>query len=239
MGFRFRRSVKIAPGIRLHLSKSGVSASFGRPGATVNVGPRGLKGTVGLPGTGLSWSRTIACARSGGGSRRMSIPDKIEFYRSQGGILSEFLGNLEQFIGQCFQEIKNHGRRNGWPVVIEIVAVELSPGHLRCNLITRSPWEPQRALSPGGFVLATYNVQQRDTNQKMVLGLLDGSNPSMIPSVAAAEAAEAAEQARREAAEAQEAARVQAAITKALGVGCALVAGLIIILGIIGSLSLK
>lgn len=56
MGFRFRRSLKIAPGIRLNFSKSGVSTSFGGRGATFNVGSRGTRTTVGLPGTGLSWS---------------------------------------------------------------------------------------------------------------------------------------------------------------------------------------
>lgn len=240
MSFRFRRSVKIAPGIRLNLSKTGVSASFGRRGATVNVGPRGVKGTVGLPGTGLSWSSTIAHTRSGGSTtRRMSIPDRIEFYRCQGGMLGQFVANLEQLVGQRFQEIKDYGRKNGWPVVLEISAIELSPGHLRCTLITRSPWEPQEALLPGGFILASYSVQQRDTNQKMVLGLLDGSSPSTIPSVASAEAAEAAEQATKTAFEAQEAARLQAIGYRALGVGCAVVFGIVMLLAIVGTLSTR
>lgn len=56
MGFRFRRSIKIAPGVRLNLSKSGVSTSIGKPGATVNLSKRGTKTTIGLPGTGLSYS---------------------------------------------------------------------------------------------------------------------------------------------------------------------------------------
>ncbi|TPG14720.1 DUF4236 domain-containing protein [Sphingomonas koreensis] len=56
MGFRFRRSIKIAPGVRLNLSKGGVSTSVGRRGATVNLSKRGTKTTVGLPGTGLSYT---------------------------------------------------------------------------------------------------------------------------------------------------------------------------------------
>ena len=59
MGFRFRRSVKIAPGIRLNLSKGGVSTSLGGRGATVNVSKRGVRGTVGLPGTGMSYSEKL------------------------------------------------------------------------------------------------------------------------------------------------------------------------------------
>jgi hypothetical protein len=60
MGFRFRKSIKLAPGIRLNLSKSGISTSLGPRGATVNVGgKRSPRVTVGVPGTGLSYSQRI------------------------------------------------------------------------------------------------------------------------------------------------------------------------------------
>lgn len=65
MGFRFRKSFKIAPGIRLNLSKSGVSTSIGGKGATVNVSKRGVRSTVGIPGSGISYSTST---RSGKGS---------------------------------------------------------------------------------------------------------------------------------------------------------------------------
>ena len=64
MGFRFQRSLRLAPGLRLNLSKSGVSATLGRPGATVNIGRRGVEGSAGLPGTGLSYRRRVV-GRSG------------------------------------------------------------------------------------------------------------------------------------------------------------------------------
>lgn len=57
MGFRFRRSIRLAPGIRLNLSSRGPSATVGPRGASINVGPRGTYANVGIPGTGLS-SRT-------------------------------------------------------------------------------------------------------------------------------------------------------------------------------------
>lgn len=59
MGFRFRRTLRLFPGVRLNFSKSGVSTSIGRPGATLNLGPRGPKYTVGVPGTGLSYSQRL------------------------------------------------------------------------------------------------------------------------------------------------------------------------------------
>lgn len=56
MSFRFRRTFRIAPGLRLNLSKSGVSASVGRRGLWFTVGPRGTRETIGIPGTGLSYT---------------------------------------------------------------------------------------------------------------------------------------------------------------------------------------
>jgi hypothetical protein len=37
MGFRFRKSIKLIPGVMLNFSKSGISTSNGKPGATVNI----------------------------------------------------------------------------------------------------------------------------------------------------------------------------------------------------------
>jgi hypothetical protein len=60
MGFRFRRSARFGP-LRFNFAKSGLSSiSLGGRGASFNI-PIALSGgtrtTVGLPGTGLSWSR--------------------------------------------------------------------------------------------------------------------------------------------------------------------------------------
>ena len=54
--FRLRRSMKIMPGLRLNLSKSGMSMSVGPRGAHYTVGPRGTRATVGIPGTGVSYT---------------------------------------------------------------------------------------------------------------------------------------------------------------------------------------
>jgi hypothetical protein len=63
MGLRFSRSIRIAPGVRLNLSRSGLSLSVGARGASVNVGRRGVRTTVGMPGTGLSYSETVSRER--------------------------------------------------------------------------------------------------------------------------------------------------------------------------------
>ena len=58
MGFRFRRTVRLLPGLRLNVSKSGVSASVGTRGAWLTFGRNGTRATVGLPGTGISYTTT-------------------------------------------------------------------------------------------------------------------------------------------------------------------------------------
>jgi hypothetical protein len=57
MGFNFRKSIKIVPGVRLNITKKGVSSvSLGGKGMRVNLGKKGTRTTVGMPGTGLSYS---------------------------------------------------------------------------------------------------------------------------------------------------------------------------------------
>lgn len=56
MGFRFQKRIKIAPGIKINLSKSGISTSLGGPGFTHNIGHGKRRTTLGIPGTGLSHS---------------------------------------------------------------------------------------------------------------------------------------------------------------------------------------
>lgn len=71
MGFRFQRSIKILPEVRLNFSKSGISTSLGGPGATVNLGRGRVRTTVGIPGTGMSYTEQ---SRIGGGTGAASTP---------------------------------------------------------------------------------------------------------------------------------------------------------------------
>ncbi|MDR3499566.1 MAG: DUF4236 domain-containing protein [Parvibaculum sp.] len=62
MGFRFRKSLSILPGVKINLSKTGGSLSLGGRGASVNLGRKGVKTTVGLPGSGMSYSEQTSYA---------------------------------------------------------------------------------------------------------------------------------------------------------------------------------
>ena len=82
MAWSFRRRIKIAPGVHLNLSKSGVSTSIGPRGAKVTVGPKGTYLHTGIPGTGIYSRQKI------GGTSGSSTP-----HSSSSGMYSSGISN--------------------------------------------------------------------------------------------------------------------------------------------------
>ena len=60
MGFKFRKRIKLAPGLWVNLSKGFPSFSIGKRGLTTNIGKRDVRTTVGIPGSGLSYTTKTA-----------------------------------------------------------------------------------------------------------------------------------------------------------------------------------
>ncbi|MSS99475.1 MAG: hypothetical protein CK541_05465 [Opitutia bacterium] len=58
--FRFRKIIPLGKFFRINLSKTGASLSAGQPGATVNVRKDRVDGTVGIPGSGLSYKERLS-----------------------------------------------------------------------------------------------------------------------------------------------------------------------------------
>lgn len=57
MGLRFRKSFKIAPGVKVNLNKKSASMTVGTKGAHYTVNSKGKKtASVGIPGTGVSYT---------------------------------------------------------------------------------------------------------------------------------------------------------------------------------------
>jgi len=74
MGWRFRKSFKLFPGVKLNLSRGGLSLSLGGSPATLNIGPRGPRATFGAPGSGLSFSVPLAGQPAGRGDAHVPAP---------------------------------------------------------------------------------------------------------------------------------------------------------------------
>lgn len=70
MGFRFRRSIKVGPGVRLNVGKKSMGLSVGTRGLRYSVSTSGRRATtVGIPGTGLSHVQTSSGSRTSTRSR--------------------------------------------------------------------------------------------------------------------------------------------------------------------------
>ena len=84
MGFRFRKRVKLAPGVHLNLTGKGISSiSVGTRGATVNVARgRPATVTVGIPGSGLSYRHTLGAKGAGRAPTRLYDVDRLDQPRS-------------------------------------------------------------------------------------------------------------------------------------------------------------
>lgn len=65
---RFRKRVKIAPGITLNVGKKSVGVRVGGRGYGISSNTRtGTRASVGLPGTGISYSKKVGMAGNGTG----------------------------------------------------------------------------------------------------------------------------------------------------------------------------
>lgn len=61
MGFRFRKSIKILPGVKININKKSSSITFGTKGVHYTVNSKGKRtATVGVPGTGLSYTTSTS-----------------------------------------------------------------------------------------------------------------------------------------------------------------------------------
>lgn len=64
MAIRFRKSFKLAPGLRLNIGKKGASVRVGPKGAGYTVGTSGQRVSASIPGTGVGFSSRIGKRKS-------------------------------------------------------------------------------------------------------------------------------------------------------------------------------
>lgn len=98
MGIRFRKSMKIAPGVRMNIGKKSVGVSVGGKGARYSVSSSGRTTTsASIPGTGLSYVSTSSS------KKRSTSAGPIQASPSRGarvgGIVMLVLAGLALLIG--------------------------------------------------------------------------------------------------------------------------------------------
>lgn len=72
MGFRFYRRVKLFPGVSLNLGKRGASISVGPRGMKTTFCRNGARTSVGIPGTGMRYEKRWGGAAEAGGGGNLS-----------------------------------------------------------------------------------------------------------------------------------------------------------------------
>lgn len=92
MGFRFQKRISILPGVRINLSKSGVSTSLGPRGADVNIGKGGVTANAGIPGTGLSYRQKL------GGKTKAGLMGVLALVGGLGFWAFQHVGKLEKTV---------------------------------------------------------------------------------------------------------------------------------------------
>ena len=98
MGLRFRKSFKLAPGVRVNVGKKSASVSVGGKGAHYTVSSTGRRtSSVGIPGTGLSYVETHTAGKKASAPGEASGPSRRTFKVC--GVIFMVLAVLSLLIG--------------------------------------------------------------------------------------------------------------------------------------------
>lgn len=99
MGLIFRKRIKIMPGVKLNLSKSGVSTTIGGKGGSFNIGKRGAFVNAGIPGTGVSYRAKVG-QRNQQSSYNHALNNTNMYKQTYGlpAVLSFFIPGLGQLL---------------------------------------------------------------------------------------------------------------------------------------------
>ncbi len=65
---KYRKRIKVIPGVNLNISRRGISTTIGPRGLNVNIGKKGAFLNTGIPGTGLYDRKKL-----GGGKKGVSF----------------------------------------------------------------------------------------------------------------------------------------------------------------------
>lgn len=93
MGFRFRKSKQILPGIRVGIgaSKNGISPSIsvGPRGANIGIGKRGVNLGAGIPGSGLSYNKQFGWGKvKAMSNNEVAAPKKFPIFKTVIGVIA-------------------------------------------------------------------------------------------------------------------------------------------------------
>ena len=109
MGLRFRTSISVAPGVKVNVNKKSASVTVGKKGAHYTMSTSGKQtASVGLPGTGLSYSKSF------GGKKKSSKSSS-----SKKGSSS----NNGSSVGETVENVAQTAANNSGCIILAVAAV--------------------------------------------------------------------------------------------------------------------
>lgn len=107
---RFRKQIKLFPGVKINLSKSGLSTTIGGKGASLNINKSGTYLNTGIPGTGF-YDRKKISGNSGRNNQQdipiLTVEPEVEIASSSmKEITSGGLTDFKKLIDDCIQQRK-------------------------------------------------------------------------------------------------------------------------------------
>lgn len=110
MGLRFRKSISVAPGVKVNVNKKSAGVTVGKRGAHYTINTTGKQtASVGLPGTGLSYSKSF------GGKKKSSKASSKKASASS---------NTNSASADLLNEAKAAGNNSGC-IILAIAAVAI------------------------------------------------------------------------------------------------------------------
>lgn len=109
MGWNVRRSKKIAPGVRLNLSKKGLGVSIGPKHSKISISPgKRITTNIGIPGTGVRYTKVINSRQQTRATRKVAQ------------------GNSYQINGEEYVEISSPRSKSSYLMGISFMAFGVS-----------------------------------------------------------------------------------------------------------------
>ncbi len=150
MGLNYRKKIKIAPGVKLNITKKGVSSvSVGKRGASLNINKSGSRATFGIPGSGLSYTTKRSNSKA-----RKSQPKTNKISQSDNITIGQNQVTVEQIINNKMHAIG----------MMDCINYEYSP-QLTKNPFFNSKKQKQKIL----LEETVYQMQRTDVNNPQII----------------------------------------------------------------------
>ena len=126
MGLRFRKSIKIAPGLKLNINKKSVGLTAGIRGAHYTINSKGKRTkTIGIPGTGLSYTTST------GGEKTKTNTKTLPKVKN----INELSSNSQTpppFDDNGLEPVNNNGRKRKHGCLTYFIAIFIMLGFASC-----------------------------------------------------------------------------------------------------------